>query len=110
MKDLEKGTLMISQQRFAEELVKRFRVTSVQSIPLIVEVKLEEFDENEETECWPFRTLVRGLVWLAIFTRPDTPDAVRSVARYCFIPKTIHWKAALGILEYIMGTSDSSIT
>ena len=33
-RDRERGTLMISQQSFAEELVKKFRVTSVQSVPL----------------------------------------------------------------------------
>ena len=30
----KRGTLTISQQRLAEELVKKFRVTSVQSVPL----------------------------------------------------------------------------
>ena len=72
----------MSQQSFAEELVKKFRVTSVQSVPLKVGVKLEEFDENEETESWPFRELVGGLMWLAISTRPDISNAFRSVARF----------------------------
>ena len=59
-RDRKRGTLTISQQSFAEELVKKFRVTSVQSVPLKVGVKVEEFDENEETESWPFRELVGG--------------------------------------------------
>ena len=46
-------------------------MTSVQSVPLKAGVKLEEFDENEETESWPFGELVGGLMWLAISTRPD---------------------------------------
>ena len=37
--------------------MKKFRVTSVQSVPLRVGVKLEEFDEDEETESWLFREL-----------------------------------------------------
>ena len=45
-RDRKRGTLTISQQSFAEELVKKFRVTSVQSVPLKVGVKLEEFDEK----------------------------------------------------------------
>ena len=99
--DRKRGTLTISQQNFAEELVKNFRVTSVQSVPFKVGVKLEEFDENEETGSWPFRELVGGLMWLAISTRPDISNAVRSVARYCSAPKAVHWKSALGILAYI---------
>ena len=51
-----------------------------------------------ETENWPVRELVDSLLSLAISTRPDNSNAVRSVARYCSAPKIVHWKAALGIL------------
>ena len=45
-------------------------------------------------------------MWLAILTRcPDISNAVRSLARYTSGSKIIHWKAALGILAYINGTS-----
>ena len=37
-RDRERGTLTISQQSFAEELANKFRVTSVQSVPLKVEL------------------------------------------------------------------------
>ena len=67
-------------------------MTSVQSVPLRVEIKLEEIAEDEETESWPFRELAGGLMGLAISTRPDISNAVRSVARYCFAPKAIYWK------------------
>ena len=95
---------------FRGRLVKKFRVTSVQSVPLKVGVKLEGFHEDEETESWPFRELVGGLMWLAISTRPDISNAVRSVARYCSAPKAVHWKSALGILAYINGTCGFGIT
>ena len=35
---------------------------------------------------------------------------MRAVAKYCTAPKAIHWEAALGILEYINGTSEYGIT
>ena len=98
---LKRGTLTISQQRFAEELVKKFRVISVQSVALRVGVKSEELDKDEKTESWPFRELVGGLMWLAISTRPDISNVVRSVAKYCSAPKAIYWKSTLGILAYI---------
>ena len=103
-RDRKRDTLTISQQSFAEELVKKFRVTSVKSVPLKVGVKLEEFDEDKETESWPFRELVGGLMWLAVSTRPDIFNAVRSAPRYYSAPRAIHWKSALGILAYINGT------
>ena len=109
-RDRKRGTLTIFQQSFAEELVRKFRVTSVQNIPLKVGVKLEEFDENEDTKSWPFRELVGGLMWLAISTHLDISNAVRSVARDCSAPKAVHWKSALGILAYINGIRGFGIT
>ena len=106
----EMGTLTISQKTFADELVKTFCVTSTQSVPLRVGVKLGEFDEDEKVEDWPFRELVGSLMWLSISTRSDIANAVRAVARYCTAPRAIHWKAALSILEYINGTSEYGIT
>ena len=46
-RDRERGTLTIPQQSFAEELVKKFGLTSVQNVPLRVGLKLEEFDDEE---------------------------------------------------------------
>ena len=85
-------------------------MTSTQSVPLRAGVKLEEFDEDERVENWPFRELVGSLMWLSISMRPDISNAVRAVARYCTAPRAIHGKAALGILEYINGASEYGIT
>ena len=63
-REREMGTLTISQKTFADELVKKFCVTSTQSVPLRVGVKLEDFDEDEMIENWPFRELVGSLMWL----------------------------------------------
>ena len=110
-REREMGTLTISQKTFADELVKKYSATSTQSVPLRVGIKLEEFNENEMVENWPFRESVGSLMWLSISTRPDIANnAVRAVARYCTAPRSIHWKAALGILEYINETSEYGIT
>lgn len=60
------------QHSFAEDLAKTLCVTSVQSVG----VKLKDFDDEKETEHGQFRELVGSLVWLAIVTRPDVPNAV----------------------------------
>ena len=61
MRDRKRGTLTISQQSFARELVNKFDVTSVQNIPLRVGLKLDEFDVDEKTENRPFR---EGVSWV----------------------------------------------
>ena len=62
-REREMGTLTISQKTFADELVKKYGVTSTQSVPLRVGIKLEEFNEDEMVENWPFRELVGSLMW-----------------------------------------------
>ena len=110
MRDLEAGTLTISQQAFAENTATKFGVCSGRATPLPTDLKLENFDEDEPQGDWPFRELVGCLMWLANQTRPDVANAIRAVARYSNSPKEIHWKAAIGILEYVFCTSDFGIT
>ncbi|CAB1120479.1 unnamed protein product [Ectocarpus sp. CCAP 1310/34] len=109
-RDVERGLLRISQQRFAEELAAEYGIEWGRSVPLPVSVKLTDFDENEASADVPFRELVGSLMWLATQTRPDIANAVRAVARYCASPKMVHWKAALGILGYVRRTSWMGIT
>ena len=72
----EMGTLTISHKTFADELVKTFCVTTTKSVPLRVGVNLEEFDEDERVENWPFRELVGSLMGLSISTRSDISNPV----------------------------------
>ncbi|CAB1102304.1 unnamed protein product [Ectocarpus sp. CCAP 1310/34] len=97
-RDVERGLLKISQQRFAEELAAEYGIEWGRSVPLPVSMKLTDFDDNEVCADVPFRELVGPLMWWATQTRPDIVNAVRAVARYCASPKMVHWKAALGIL------------
>ena len=108
-----------SQKRCSNEIPTEFRRRVSEEIPCDfrterftygVGVKLEEFDESQETESWPFREHVGGLLWLTISIRPDISNAVRSVARYCSALKAIHWKSVLGIIAYISGTCGFGIT
>ena len=92
-----------SQQSFAEKLVKKFRVTSVQSVPLKVGVKLEEFDEDEKTESWAFH----DCRWFDVVGDFDTQRYLQRSSICCevlFAPNAIHWKSALGMLAYILAS------
>ena len=104
------GTLTISQKTSADASVKTFCATFKQSVSLRVGVKLEQFEKDERVEKWSFRELVGSLMWLSISTRPNISNAVRAVAVYYTASRAIYRKVALGILEYINGTSVYRIT
>ena len=69
-RERERGTLTISQKTFADPLVFFFCVTSTQSVPLRVGVKLEEFNEDEKVENWPFRELVGSTIYIVKSAQP----------------------------------------
>ena len=93
--------MTISQQAFAENTALKFSVSSGRTNPLEKGFKLKEFDATEPEGGKPFRELVGCLMWLANQTHPDIANAVRAVARYTNLPREIHWKTAVGVLEYV---------
>ena len=109
-RDRVAGTVKISQQASAEKIVAKFGVTRGKPTPMVVGLRLDEFDQDKAEVVEPFRSLVGHLMWLANQTRPDILNAVRAVARYSHSPKLVHWKAALHILQYIRFTSGHGIT
>jgi hypothetical protein len=66
-------------------------------------------EEEEEMKGIPYRNLVGGLLWLARATRPDIAAAVSILSRFSHKPSPRHWKALLGVLKYLKGTTDLGI-
>ena len=109
-RDAVLGTVTMSQQAVAEKIVANFGVTQNKETPMVVGLKLEQFDANEPNVEKPFRSLVDHLMWLANQTRPDILNAVRAMARYSHTPKRLHWQAAMHVLMYVRFTSSFGIT
>ena len=109
-RDRVSGTIKISQPTVAAKIVDKFGVTRNKETPMVVGLRLDDFDPDAPNVSEPFRSLVGHLMWLANQTRPDILNAVRAIARYSHAPKLIHWKAALHVLMYVRFTLDFGIT
>ena len=97
-------TVTMSRQAVAEKIVAKFGVTRNKETPMVVGLKLEQFDADEPDMEEPFRSFVGHLMWLANQTSPDILNAVRAVARYSHAPKRLHWQAAMHVLMYVRFT------
>ncbi|KAH9670830.1 hypothetical protein KPL70_017126 [Citrus sinensis] len=97
--------IFISQESYAKEILKRFKMNYCKPISTPVEcgVKLSKYDEGEDIDPTFFKSLVGSLRYLTC-TRPDILYVVGLVSRYMENPKTTHFKAAKRILRYIKGT------
>ena len=109
-RDLDAETITISQQTVAKTMVAKFGVTRNKETPMVVGLRLDDFDPTEPDVDKPFRSLVGHLMWLANQTRPDILNAVRTVTSYSHAPKLVHWQAALHVLMYVRFTSGYGIT
>lgn len=57
-----------------------------------------------------FQRLVSSLIYLAICTRPDIAYVAMALGQYNASPTRAHLLAAKGVLRYLAGTSDLSLT
>uniref|UniRef100_A0A0A9WFE7 Retrovirus-related Pol polyprotein from transposon TNT 1-94 n=1 Tax=Lygus hesperus TaxID=30085 RepID=A0A0A9WFE7_LYGHE len=110
--DFEKGKLKISQRKYINEILKRFKMETANPIstPLDVNVKFEPTEAiPSEMDKYPFRSLIGSLMYLAIGTRPDIDHAVIYLSQFNSCYTEVHWKAAKRILRYLKGTMNRKL-
>ena len=58
----------------------------------------------------PFRSIIGGLLYANVCTRPDISFAVSSIASHTSDPKHMHWLALIDVLKYLRDTQDLCLT
>lgn len=113
-RDIKAGTISISQERMAHELVEKYGLGECKpkATPLSVAVKLskEDGDLLDAAAAREYRELVGSLLYLTCCTRPDLAQAVGALTRYTAAPTSAHWTAAKGVLRYLASTAPLGIT
>ncbi|KAK2989938.1 hypothetical protein RJ640_013862 [Escallonia rubra] len=97
--------IFISQERYAKEILKKFKMDDVNPVSTPVEcgVKLSKKDVGEKVDPTFFKSLVGSLRYLTC-TRPDILFGVGLISHYMEAPTVTHMKAAKRILHYFKGT------
>ena len=57
-----------------------------------------------------YKELIRGLLCLAVVTRPDIGHTISSLAQFNDKPGNQHWQAAKRVWKYIKGTASHQLT
>ena len=109
-RDVELGTIKLSQEACIESLMKRFDVQSISDTPASPGADLGPNHDDEPGGDWPVRETVGSLTWLSTMIRPDITSAVRAVACYAHEPTEKLWQAIMKILSYVNGTKRLGIT
>ena len=103
--------LKLDQHLYVEPMVKRFDVKKATKIPAASRVptlsKADEprnTEEKEEMRKFAYQEAVGALLWTATMTCSYTACAVRAEARFCENPGSVHKKAVMKILQYLLHT------
>jgi len=99
--------LLLSQQRYATDVVKRAGMGKCKPIntPLASSKKLSATDGVKlgPDDATRFRSVVGALQYLTL-TRPDISFSVNKVCQFLHQPTTVHWSTVKRILRYVQGT------
>lgn len=100
-----KEGIFISQEKYAEDLLKKFDMLNCKPVatPMAVNEKHSRNDGAQKADSTLYRSLVGSLIYLSN-TRPDIVHAVGIVSRFMSEPSKFHYVAAKRILRYIKGT------
>nr|XP_016479378.1 PREDICTED: uncharacterized mitochondrial protein AtMg00810-like [Nicotiana tabacum] len=100
----------ISQKKYVQETLERFRLQSCNSVttPEELGLKLEKNSAGKQIDNTLYKQIV-GCLMYATVTRPEIMYSVSLVSRYMEHPKETHLLAAKRIFRYLQGTIDYGI-
>ncbi|XP_039969740.1 secreted RxLR effector protein 161-like [Bactrocera tryoni] len=101
-RDGDRGDLTTHQTRYATELIRQWGMTDCKpaATPWAPGTILcEKHCGNLETKA--YQSLIGGLMYLAIISRPDIPHVVSKLSQYNSHPHKEHMQAAKYVLRYL---------
>ena len=98
---------MIHQQKYAKELIKKFKMEESKEIdiPIATATKLDIDEPGSSVDQKLYRGMIGSLLYLTA-SRPDIVFSVGLCARFQANPKESHMTTVKRILRYLKGTTD----
>ena len=111
---MQDGDILMVQERYVHEILKQLDmvVCEAANTPFEPEVKVSTVDNfaddmgNAKMAAYPYRQVVRKLMYHAVCTRPDFCQAVTELSRFNANPGLNHWESAMRVLRYLSGTAE----
>jgi Reverse transcriptase (RNA-dependent DNA polymerase) len=111
LRDLDAGTIHISQPSFINTITKQFNVLAGKPVlsPMDPTIKLLNASTDDDTLNIPYALLIGSINYCLIAPRPDIAYATNKCAQFTHKLTLIHWKAAKHIMRYLIHTVDHGI-
>ncbi|GKD10404.1 putative ribonuclease H-like domain-containing protein [Tanacetum coccineum] len=100
----KKDGIFISQDKYVEEILKKFGFTDVKtaSTPIETQKPLLKDEDGEKVDVHMYRSMIGSLMYLTS-SRPHIMFAVCACARYQVNPKVLHLHVVKMIFRYLKG-------
>ncbi|GJZ67932.1 uncharacterized mitochondrial protein-like protein [Tanacetum coccineum] len=100
----KKDDIFISQDKYVDEILKKFGFTEVKttSTPMETQKPLLKDENGKEVDVHLYRSMIGSLMYLTS-SRPDIMFAVCICARYQVNPKVLHLHVVKRIFRYLKG-------
>ncbi|GJZ20608.1 putative ribonuclease H-like domain-containing protein [Tanacetum coccineum] len=100
----KKDGIFISQDKYVDEILKKFGFTEVKtaSTPMETQKPLLKDEDGKEVDVHMYRSMIGSLMYLTSL-RPDIKFAVCACARYQVNPNVSHLHAVKRIFRYLKG-------
>ena len=107
-RDREKRTISLGQHKYIDDLIIRHGLTNAKTsqTPLDPNVHLRTVEGEKPVDIVEYQSIVGGLMWLMLGTRPDLAFAVSKLSQFNSKPTTSHRTQALRVLRYVKGTRE----
>ncbi|XP_048498003.1 uncharacterized mitochondrial protein AtMg00810-like [Beta vulgaris subsp. vulgaris] len=104
------GGLVLSQRKYAEEIIKRARMSSCKPSPTPIDTKpkLSALSDSSCSDPSLYRSLASALQYLT-FTRPDISYDVQQICLFMHQPMDAHMQALKRVVRYVKGTIDHGL-
>ena len=102
------GSIKIHQEQYIQSLLSKHGMRDCNSVttPLDTSIKLVRTTDAEATaDPKGYQSIIGGLMFAAIVTRPDIMCAVGQLSQFNSNPSTKHLAAAKRVLRYLRGTA-----
>ena len=117
IQDMEKGTVTINQEKYANDVLRRFNMQEAKPVSTPCEAGLHlsgddcpNKDKRDPEVIRDYQACVGSLMYLSVLTRGDCSFAINQTARFLNNPGPTHVAAVKRILRYIAGTANLGLT
>jgi transposase InsO family protein len=115
----KKDVVEVRQKQYVNNMLVKYQMVDCKSVstPGVEKESLTKAHcpqsgskEQERMRSVDYRGVVGGLLYLAVYTRPDIAFAVGALSQFLDNPGWEHWVAAKRVLRYLKGTAEIGLT